>query len=265
MTRLAWAADLHFEFATVADVVTFCEQVIALDPDRVLIAGDIAQARSIPRYLRALDRALPMPIDFVLGNHDFYHGSIREVREGVAKIVRQSAHLSWLPCAGVTPLDAETALVGHDGWADGRCGDYEQSRVRLNDYRLIRELTGLDSASRRAVLAGLGDEAAAHLARVVPLAFSRASRVIVVTHVPPFPEAAWYRGRIADPEYLPHFCAGAVGRVLLDLMQQHPDREMIVLCGHTHTGGTVHVLPNLRVSVASADYGKPRIQGVIEV
>jgi hypothetical protein len=264
MARLAWAADLHFEFATVADVVGFCERVIALDVDRLLVAGDIAQARSIGRYLRALDRALPMPVDFVLGNHDFYHGSIRDVREAVATVVRQSAHLTWLPCAGVIPIDERTALVGHDGWADGRCGDYEASRVRLNDYRLIRELTGMTPAARRPILAALGDEAAAHFEHVLPTALAQAARVIVVTHVPPFPEAAWYRGRISDPEYLPHFCAGAVGTVLRGMMERHPDRQMLVLCGHTHTGGTVQVLPNLTVSVATAEYGKPGLQGVIE-
>ena len=31
-------------------------------------------------------------------------------------------------------------LVGHDGWADARLGDYERSQVQLNDFVLIEEL-----------------------------------------------------------------------------------------------------------------------------
>jgi 3',5'-cyclic-AMP phosphodiesterase len=265
MIRLAWATDVHFEFTTVDVVVEFCERVIALESDGLLLTGDIAQAPSLERYLRALDRALPVPIYFVLGNHDFYHGAIAEVRSAVEALVAQSTRLVWMTQAGVISLGAGTALVGHDGWADARCGDYASSRVLLNDYRLIRELTGLSAEGRRAVLERLGDEAAAHFERVLPDAFVRHRRVIALTHVPPFPEAAWYQGRISDPEWLPHFCAGAVGDVLVRVMDARPDRELLVLCGHTHAGAGVQVRPNLRVVVGSAEYGRPQIQDLIEL
>ncbi len=259
----AWATDVHFEFATVAAVVAFCEQLIALAPQGLLLTGDVAQARSVARYLRALDRALPMPIYFVLGNHDFYHGSIAEVRAMMTTVVAESRHLVWMTQAGVVPLGPETALIGHDGWADARCGDYASSHVQLNDYRLIRELTGLTHEGRRTVLERLGDEAAAHFGRVLPEALVGYRRVIALTHVPPFPEATWYQGRIADPEWLPHFCAGAVGDAFVQIMDAHPDQELLVLCGHTHTGGAVQVRPNLRVVVGSAMYGRPELQELV--
>jgi predicted MPP superfamily phosphohydrolase len=265
MVRLAWATDLHFEFATVDAVVQFCERMIALAPDGLLLTGDLAQAPSLERYLRALDRALPMPIYFVLGNHDFYHGSISEVRGHVEALVAQSTHLVWMSRADVVSIAAGTALIGHDGWADARCGDYAASRVLVKDYRLIRELTGLTADTRRAVLGALGDEAAAHFARVLPEALSRHRRVIALTHVPPFPESSWYRGRIAAPEWLPHFCARVVGDVLVEIMNAHPEHELLVLCGHTHTGGAVQVTPNLRVVVGSAEYGRPELQEVLEL
>lgn len=262
---LAWATDLHFEFTTVDAVVAFCEQLIALAPAGLLLTGDVAQATSVARYLRALDRALPMPIYFVLGNHDFYHGSIAEVRTLISTVVAESRHLVWMTQAGVVSLGSETALIGHDGWSDARCGDYASSRVLLNDYRLIRELTGLTHEGRRMVLEQLGSEAAAHFARVLPEALAGHRRVIALTHVPPFPETSLYQGRIADPDWLPHFCAGAVGEVLVEVMEAHPDRELLVLCGHTHTGAAVQVRPNLRVVVGSAAYGQPRLQEPVEV
>jgi len=265
MVRLAWATDLHFEFTTVDAVVKFCERMIALAPDGLLLTGDLAQAPSLERYLRALDRALPMPIYFVLGNHDFYHGSIGTVRGQVEALVAQAAHLVWMSRTDVVSVGPNTALIGHDGWADGRCGDYTASRVLVKDYRLIGELTGLTSEGRRAVLGALGDEAAAHFARVLPKALSRHRRVIALTHVPPFPETTWYQGRIADPEWLPHFCARAVGDVMVGIMEAHPDHELLVLCGHTHTGGAVQVTPNLRVVVGSAEYGRPELQDVLEL
>ena len=33
-----------------------------------------------------------------------------------------------------------TVLLGHDGWADARYGDFDHSSVTLNDSRLIAEL-----------------------------------------------------------------------------------------------------------------------------
>jgi predicted MPP superfamily phosphohydrolase len=265
MPRLAWATDVHFEFATVDIVAAFCERIIAIAPDGLLLTGDIAQATSVERYLRALDRVLPLPVYFVLGNHDFYHGSIVAVRDAVRAVVADAAHLVWMSRAGVVTVGPDTGLIGHDGWADARCGDYASSRVLLNDYRLIRELTGLTVDERRTALERLGDEAAAHFARVLPQALATHRRVIALTHVPPFPEASWYQGRIADPDWLPHFCAAAVGELFVRVMDAHPQRELLVLCGHTHTGGAVQIRPNLRVLVGTAAYGRPEVQEVLEV
>src|SRR5437764_11589677 len=127
-----------------------------------------------------------MPIYFVLGNHDFYRGSIAGVRAGVEALDARSPRLHWLPRTGVVGLTPETALVGHDGWADGRFGDYGRSEVLLNDYLLIEELAGLDERERLLHLNALGDKAAAHFRAVLPAALSRSRRVIVLTHVPPF-------------------------------------------------------------------------------
>jgi 3',5'-cyclic AMP phosphodiesterase CpdA len=265
MPRLAWATDIHFEFASVDQIVAFCESIIAATPDGLLIAGDIGQAQSVERYLRALDKALPMPVYFVLGNHDYYNGSITDVRAAIAEFVTASKHLHWMPAEGVVQIGEDTGLVGHDGWADGRCGDFASSRVMLNDYRLIRELSGLTPPARLAMLNALGDEAAAHFRRVLPEALARFHTVIALTHVPPFAETSWYQGRISDPDWLPHFCARALGDVLLEVADAHPDRELLVLCGHTHGGAGVEIRPNLRVVVGAAEYGHPVMQDVIVV
>ncbi len=48
-------------------------------------------------------------------------------------------------------------------------------------------------------------------------------------------------------------------------MAAHLDRQMTVLCGHTHGGGETEVLPNLRVLTGAAVYGEPKVQRVLEV
>jgi predicted MPP superfamily phosphohydrolase len=73
-------------------------------------------------------------------------------------------------------------------------------------------------------------------------------------------EACWHEGRISDDDWLPHFTCQAVGDVLFDAMQKHPDRQMTVLCGHTHGTGEAHMLPNLLVKTGGAEYGQPALQ-----
>lgn len=45
-----------------------------------------------------------------------------------------AAGLHWLGGMGVVPLTEETALIGHDGWADGRLGSGAASPVMLHDF-----------------------------------------------------------------------------------------------------------------------------------
>lgn len=263
--RLAWCTDLHFNFCSKGRREEFYESIAREHPDALLVGGDIAEAPSLEDHLREMEKALQLPIFFVLGNHDFYRGTIRTVEERVRALVRGSAYLHWLPDAGVVELTPETGLLGHGGWADGRYGDYFGSRVELNDYTFIGDFLGLDLAERLSRLHALGDEARAWLERKLPEALERFPRVIVLTHVPPFQEAAWHEGKMSSPDYLPHFSCKAVGDVLLETMRPRPDREMLVLCGHTHGSGALEVLPNLRVITGGATYREPKLQKVIDL
>src|SRR5689334_17025990 len=140
--RLAWATDVHLNFLSAKGMDAFCGALLREEPDAVLITGDIAEAPSVEPLLSVVAAELGVPIYFVLGNHDYYRGSIPRVRAAVTELGKRSPRLSWLPAAGVVPLDREVALVGVDGWADGRIGDYARSPVVLNDYLLIAELAG---------------------------------------------------------------------------------------------------------------------------
>ncbi len=91
-----------------------------------------------------------------------------------------------------------------------------------------------------------------------------ADHVAVLTHVPPFPEAAWHEGIPSHADWLPYFACKAVGDALSDTMQANPGKRMTVLCGHTHSGGVAQILPNLTVHTGADDYGHPALQRVLE-
>ena len=263
--RLAWLTDIHLNFLNAQQRRDFAESVAEQAPDAVLIGGDISEAHDLAGHLKEMARWLERPIYFVLGNHDFYRGSFDLVQSIARRLSQDEEHLTWLTEAGVVELTAHTALVGHDGWADARFGDFESSDVILNDYFLIDDLSGLGRSALRNKLQSLGDAAAASVEANLSQAIEIHRDVILLTHVPPFREACWYDGRISDDYYLPHFSCGAVGRALEDIMATRPDRHLAVLCGHTHGSGEAQIGENLHVLTGEARYGLPTVQRILEV
>ena len=225
----------------------------------MLVGGDTGQAPSVGPYLELIAAAVGVPVYFVLGNHDYYGGSIKGTRASIRETVAQWEQLCWLDEAGVIELTKTTALIGHSGWGDARLGNFLSSPVQLNDWRQIDELTGLSRARLIYELQRLGEEAAEHLRTILPDALARYRDVVVLTHVPPWAEAAWHEGEHSSPDWTPWFACGAVGEVLKGAMLNAPQQEMTVLCGHTHVEGTARILPNLTVYTAAAEYGQPAI------
>jgi len=263
--RVLWASDIHLDLAGEGTIRAFMRSIQLEKPDIVLLGGDIGAADALEMFLKRIESEIRRPIYFVLGNHDFYRGSIASVRKAVAALEMQSSQLHWLNNAGVVSLTAGTALIGHDSWGDGRNGDFERSDVILNDFALIRELRTRTRRELLPILNRLGDEAAAHFRKVLPAALASHSHVLLLTHVPPWREAAWHEGRPSTDDYQPFFSCKVSGDALVEIMREHPESRLTVLCGHTHGQGIAKVGPNITVYTAGATYERPEIQKVFQV
>lgn len=261
--RLIWSTDLHFDAADKNQFKLYCDLVAAHNPDMILIGGDISNGTPSLGYLTSLANNFRKPIYFVFGNHDYYYGSIQKNRAEAHQLCGHINSLHYLTEAGVFALTKNTGLIGHDGWADGRAGDYHNSDVMLNDYFLISELNRLTHQGRFEKLNQLGNEAAAYLKKQLIEALKTYDRVIVLTHVPPFEESCLYEGQPADSNWLPHFVSKATGEVLEEVMKNHPTKSVLVLCGHSHWGHDIEILPNLRVVTGHSELGLPNVQGLI--
>ena len=264
MTRALWLTDIHLNFLKPVQLDKFYQLVKAAEPDCLLISGDIGEAPRLQWYMQQLENRLPYPIYFVLGNHDYYGASFADVRTLTTGIVGRSRRLRWMTNSGVVELAPEVGLIGHEGWADGRAGDYFNSKVLLNDYLAIRDFVGLDEMRRYKLLNQLGDEAARYIGEWLPTALEKYPQVVLLTHVPPFTEACWHEGGISDQDWLPHFVCQAAGEAIVNVMADYPDRQVTVLCGHSHGQGSIQVRDNLRVLTGGAEYGKPQVQQVFE-
>jgi predicted MPP superfamily phosphohydrolase len=261
--KLIWVSDLHLEFVPTVQLRPFIEEIVAEAPDAILVTGDISNAKLIEYHLGLLSELLPCPVYFVLGNHDFYLGSFAVVDSLVATICARRRNLIQLGHGEVIPLGLDTLLIGHRGWADGRAGKGCRSTVRLNDHQYITDLREPDPHQLFAILERLGDKSSDYIRAIAPKALENASKLMIATHVPPFVEAALYENKPSDPGYAPHFVNVALGRTILDLAHEHPEKTITVLCGHTHHRAFYSPAHNLKVHVAGAEYRNPQIASIL--
>ncbi|KAB0667701.1 metallophosphoesterase [Oryzomonas japonica] len=263
--KLAWLTDVHLNFVGRSAVEELCNAIRLSGVDAVMITGDLASSKHLYQYLDYLADGLKMPIYFILGNHDYYGSSIHQVNFEVGGGVKARENLFWLSRSGVVELTPDICLIGHEGLADGRLGNPNDSDVMLNDYYQIEELRQPSKELRLEVQHKLGDEAAAYLKEQLREAVGvrQYKSVIVALHVPPFAEACWHEGNLSDANFLPHFGCKATGEVLREYAQNFPAVDFVVYCGHTHSPGYAEILPNLKVHTAGAEYGQPRIERIL--
>jgi predicted phosphohydrolase len=261
---LLWITDPHLDRASDAAINRFHRAIRSSRAQSVILTGDLSNASRVVADLERIAEAAGGPVYHVLGNHDHYGASVAEVRDGVIALTARRPEIPWLPPAGVVALPDGRALVGVDGWADGRHGDPHTTPLVLNDDRLIAEVAAQpDRAGRIAVKRALADADARRLATLLLRAIADgADRIVVATHVPPFVEALAPGSRAAHPHWHPLLVCGATGAVLRRVATRHPGTDIEVLAGHTHRACRATILPNLRVTVGAAHYGSPAIQEV---
>jgi len=266
--RLAWCSDIHLDHLDEIDRKYFLKLLNDKNHDLVVISGDITVFRHLSSCLEAFNQ-LNKPIAFVLGNHDFYGGSIVDGRT-IAGLDRANVtYLSKTP-NGIK-LSEDVVLIGHDGWYDCRSGTVDGS-VILNDFHMISDFkiadglwTALDSPRDLMYVKfrGLADESVSFLKTSILQAFASYRKIVIATHVPP-PEFSMYNNKQSEPSYLPYFSSTALSRMLIEVAESNKDKSITVLCGHTHGLACGFLADNVEIMVAGATYGYPEIQEVLE-
>lgn len=270
INKIAWLTDAHLNFLEPEARNIFYQKVSGADMDAVLITGDIAEATSICKLLTEFSENVDKDIYFVLGNHDYYLGNVVKVRREVQQLCNKNKKLHWLGKPEIIKLSHQTILLGHDGWADARYGDFDRSNINLNDSRYIAELfqaSALGKAALKYEMQKLADTDAVALEKTLQEAIAKNNpqKVIVATHVPPFKECCRYKGKPSDENWQPYFSSKATGDVISAAAKKHPAINFLVLCGHTHTKHAIKPFNNLEVRVGGAEYYQPEVQEIIEI
>ena len=264
VAKLDWATDWHLNFLKPAALRRFMADLADIDADALALCGDISDGPRLQEHFSLLASSFDKPLFFVLGNHDRYHSSFAEAEKAVAEITGIHRHLYRLQGEKIFQLSTNTALVGVDGWADGLAGAGNHSSIRLNDAIMIRDLAVLPPSLQWLKMKELAEGFTQAAAIALDQALAGFEHVIFITHVPPFPEAAWHEGRMSEPEFLPHFSNPTLGTMLRAACARWPDKQLTVLCGHTHGEG-VYQEGNLKVITGGAEYGAPAITDVLKI
>lgn len=256
MKKLAWVTDIHLDRLTERDYAEYKEYLRELNPDCLIISGDIAEGEFVCKSLKDFNDSLNFPIYFVLGNHDFYFSGFAEVEDKVRELVKKSENLFWLSESGIVQLNDSTALIGVEGWGDARNGTLNLSEASSRDVLSIADYKGLSRERIKELLTSKGGKYARILRPVLLETVKNYQKIIFVTHLPPFVEVCFDRSlRICGEFKLPFYTCKAIGDMLLEVMTENPLCQMTVLCGHTHEKADVKILENLRVKVKESGYG----------
>ena len=82
-------SDLHLERVSDQDKERFLERLSKANYDAALITGDISTSNYITRHLREISEVCgDRKIYYLLGNHDYFHDSIRQVDRAVTDLSR---------------------------------------------------------------------------------------------------------------------------------------------------------------------------------
>lgn len=280
MTKYAWASDIHLDFLRNDEqkIVKFTESLVKDNPTGIILTGDISTAKQLTYHLSIMERVAQRPIYFVLGNHDYYYGSIDEVRKNMHELSNISPFLKHLSTTPYVQLTPSTALVGCDGWYDCQHGDWKNSTFSMSDWQIIHDFLqvsggntgmygggGFNKGAIVSLARKLAHQSVQHIHDGIKAAAKYATSIIVATHVPPFKEAHVYNGRTADDNAQPWYTNKLLGDMLLDAAKAYPKIRFTCVAGHTHGRVKWQASSNLYCYVAGANYGKPALEQLIEV
>lgn len=131
---IKYLSDLHLEFGN--EIIEDYYDLSNNNVDVVVIAGDISVAKKNHLVLRKLAVALdPIPVLYVPGNHDFYHGSKPTVHRQLLKLDNDQPNFHYLNRS--TFILDNVVFIGATGWQDDPNYN-EHTFYMMNDFHLIK-------------------------------------------------------------------------------------------------------------------------------
>ncbi len=75
--KFTWATDIHLDFLSKEKRYKFYQELNSHEGEIVLLTGDIGNAKDNKIIFKELFETVEKPIYFVLGNHDYWNGTLK--------------------------------------------------------------------------------------------------------------------------------------------------------------------------------------------
>lgn len=265
--RFAWFSDTHLNLTALPFLKRrFIARLNDANVDGLFLTGDISIGIFLENDLMYLAKKFGKPIYFVLGNHDTHFRHINSVHADVKRICAEHPNLHWMTENDVISLNEDTALVGTEGWYDASIGDHRLLRWTF-DWFMTLDFLHMDGMQERlACWREMASRSAVEIAGKLNRAFEAHRTVYVLTHFPPWVDATVTNGNFTERLWVPYNTNAAMGQAIERVMEDHPDKRVIVLCGHTHVPCNLQVSETIDCRVARASYwGRVRPEETIVI
>lgn len=134
--RLQIISDLHMEFGRIDSLY---EKMCECKSDVLVLAGDISSSNEIFETLNTIQHDCGKPIIFVIGNHEYYGRSRKnlDIEMMTMKDVNPNIHILIEDSVQI----GDVCFIGSTGWWDGSGGHIGMTvKHGLNDFRYIYDL-----------------------------------------------------------------------------------------------------------------------------
>lgn len=234
-------------------------------PAAVFATGDLSYGLTLLSDLEFIGKRIGRPFYFVLGNHDYHGTSIKEVHRKIRELCKKYKNLVWMTDAGVVALTDEVAVIGTEGWYDVRVGNPQFINYTF-DWFLTSEFKTLKTmAERIEKFRDLANDSAELLTVNLEKAIETYKTVYLLTHFPPWPEANRSHSFVSEVFWEPYNTNFKLGKELEKVMEKNKKRNLIVLCGHTHSAMQIHVSRNIECRVGRGAYHKLSDEEIIYI
>ncbi len=265
--KYLWLTDIHLNFLSNQEIKNFAHALNKHQANGILITGDLSTGSKIVEDFSNFLGEVELPTYFILGNHDFYRASFKKTEEAVLQLIQKFPNAYYLPSISTAlELAPGIGIVGQNGWYDARWLEPLSRLVFLYDFSLIQDFKELPSYKDKLSLArDKAFEAADKAAVSLRLAFKQYQTVYFLTHFPPWPQATPYQNPWIQKFWVPYSTSKIMAEILQYLMDDFPDRNLIVLAGHTHQTKNYTPVTNIQVKVGRATFGQPVLQSIIDL
>lgn len=255
MKRFIWYSDMHMNLS----ILPFMKRLYVMrmkqeSADGLIITGDISSGGWLESDLRFLARNFHGPIYFVLGNHDYHGRHMESVHADIRRICSEYSNLNWLTESGIVSLNEDVALIGSEGWYDGRSGDPDLLFWTLDRFLTFDFLHKDNMEERLTLWRRMAESSANVVAARLEAALSNHKTVYVATHFPPWKEATNAVGTRFEDFWLPYNTNVAMGEAIERVMEGRRKKRVVVLAGHTHAPCRIRVSNSIECHVARASY-----------